>query len=435
MRHLDEDTIVDQTVGRRENFVPLHTTDVVEYLAQHPSLASSDRSRFRELAAMILSLLHHLYRQRHEHLTYIYAPLDPDRDRMLMTVPTPEYRDRLAEDLFRQLPEVLARANYHRLSQTEIEQAMKAASRWGVRMRINFAALDHLEVYGRGNVIGQRMIRNWKNFLRVESISVPLYQRVVVVFRTNAKLKSPQFDSRRVYLRMFKNVPQQDVDMLLPSIDIQMTWLDHSRIVVPSLYAAGITLWRFLRNVLLLTLFGVFKTAAMVVLGLFAIGFGIKSMLTYRTHTKRRHMLNMAQSLYYQNLDNNMGVLLKLLEEGEQQEACEAILAYFAATFLLSPGIAEERREEEPSDSSDCCAGSAAVGSTTHPAISLADIDHACEALLLEATQLNVDFDVESTARNLSQLGIMSASGDNWQTVPLAQALQKLDRTWDDWFK
>lgn len=435
MRHLDEDTIVDQTVGRHENFVPLHTTDVVEYLAQHPSLASSDRSRFRELAAMILSLLHHLYRQRHEHLTYIYAPLDPDRDRMLMTVPTPEYRDRLAEDLFRQLPEVLARANYHRLSQTEIEQAMKAASRWGVRMRINFAALDHLEVYGRGNVIGQRMIRNWKNFLRVESISVPLYQRVVVVFRTNAKLKSPQFDSRRVYLRMFKNVPQQDVDMLLPSIDIQMTWLDHSRIVVPSLYAAGITLWRFLRNVLLLTLFGVFKTAAMVVLGLFAIGFGIKSMLTYRTHTKRRHMLNMTQSLYYQNLDNNMGVLLKLLEEGEQQEACEAILAYFAATFLLSPGIAVERHEEEPSDSSDCCAGNAAVGSTTHPAISLADIDHACEALLLEATQLNVDFDVESTARNLSQLGIMSASGDNWQTIPLAQALQKLDRTWDDWFK
>ncbi|MEZ6074899.1 MAG: hypothetical protein R3C56_04245 [Pirellulaceae bacterium] len=36
----------------------------------------------------------------------VHLPLDPDRDRMLMTVPTPEYRDRLAEDLFRQLPEV-----------------------------------------------------------------------------------------------------------------------------------------------------------------------------------------------------------------------------------------------------------------------------------------------------------------------------------------
>ena len=434
MRHLDGDLIVDQTEGRRENFVPLHTTDVVEYLTQHPRLASEDRNEFRALAALILSLLHHLYRQRHEHLTYIYAPLDPDRDRMLLTVPTPEHRDRLAADLLGQLPDVLARANYHRLSQAEIAQAIKAASRWGVRMRINLAALDHVEVYGRGSVVGQRMVRNWKNFFRPEPVSVPLYQRVVVVFRTNTELKSTLFDPRRVYLRMFKNVPQQDVDMLLPSMGIQMTWLDHSRIVVPSLYAAGITLWRFLRNVLLLTLFGVFKTAAMVVLAVFAIGFGVKSMLTYRTHTKRRYMLNMAQSLYYQNLDNNMGVLLKLLEEGEQQEACEAILAYFAATFLLGATDGDQPNPAQPNPAQGNAGSGVQPSLAVSPPVSLAEIDQACEALLLEATQLNVDFDVESTVLNLNHLGIMSASGDSWQTVPLRQALQTLDKTWDAWF-
>ncbi len=406
----DGDIIVDQTQGRRENYVPLHTTDIVEYLSQHPGLAEDQQNDFRELASLILSLLHHLYRQRHEHLTYIYAPLDPDRDRMLMTVPTAEHRDRLADDLLKQLPDVLARANYHRLSREELEQAIQAASRWGVRMRINLAALDHLEVYGRGSVVGQRSFRNWRRFFRRELVAVPLYQRVVVVFRTNAELKSPQFDPRRVYLRMFKNVPQQDVDMLLPAMGIQMTWLDHSRIVVPSLYAAAITLWRFLRNVLLLTLVGVFKTVAMVALGLFAIGFGIKSMLTYRTNTQRRYMLNMTQSLYYQNLDNNAGVLLRLLEEGEQQEACEAILAYFAANVLLPPATA-------------------GGGLPT-----LAQIDEACEQLLYEATQLHVDFDVESTVRNLSHLGIMRAAGAGWQSVPLSDAVRALDKTWDDWF-
>ncbi len=407
---LDGGIIVDQTVGGRESYVPLHTTDIVEYLSQHPSLAADQRSDFRELASLILSLLHHLYRQRHEHLTYIYAPLDPDRDRMLMTVPTAEHRDRLAGDLLKQLPDVLARANYHRLSREDIEQAIRAASRWGVRMRINLAALDHLEVYGRGSVVGQRSFRNWKKFFSSELVDVPLYQRVVVVFRTNAELKSPLFDPRRVYLRMFKNVPQQDVDMLLPAMGIQMSWLDHSRIVVPSLYAAAITLWRFLRNVLLLALVGVFKTVAMVLLGLFAIGFGIKSMLTYRTNTQRRYMLNMTQSLYYQNLDNNAGVLLRLLEEGEQQEACEAILAYFAANFLLPPA-------------------------TTGGALpTLAQIDQACEQLLHEATQMQIDFDVEGTVRNLSHLGIMRAAGDGWHSVPLSDAVRTLDKTWDDWF-
>jgi hypothetical protein len=422
MLHLDEDTFVDQTDGRRENFVPLHITDVVEFLSQHPALTVEQHGHFRRLAGLVLSLLHHQYRQRHEHLTYIYAALDPDRDRLLMTVPTPESRDRLTGELFERVPDVLSRANYHRLSQSQIEQAIGAASRWGVRMRIRFDTLDHLEVYGRGCVIGKREIRRWQNFFRRETLDVPLYQRIVVVFRTNMRFNSRQFDPQRVYLRMFKNVPQQDVDMLLPALGIQMTWLDHSRIVVPSLYAAAITLWRFLRNVLLLAFFGVFKTLALVVLVLLAIGFGIKSMFTYRTHTQRRYLLNMAQSLYYQNLDNNAGVLLRLLEEGEQQEACEAILAYFAAAILLPSAPACVEPGAEP------CVEPGAEG------FRLSDIDLACEKLLLEATGLQVDFDVESTAGNLTQLGVLRAEGEVWRALPLDQALAQLDKTWDDWF-
>lgn len=416
---VEEDFCIDQTAGRRECFVPLHTTDVVEFLSQHPALGPSQQALFRELAALVLSLLHHLYRQRHEHLTYIYAPLDPDRDRLLMTVPTPASRDRLARELFEQLPNVLHRANYHRLTAEQIEQAISAASRWGVRMRIRLDTLDHLEVYGRGRVIAKRPLRVWQNLFRLRSVDVPLFQRVVVIFRTNSEFKSTQFDPQRVYLRMFKNVPQQDVDMLLPALGIQMSWLDHSRIVVPSLYAAGITLWRFLRNVLLLAFFGVFKTLALAVLVVFAVAFGLKSMFTYRTNTKRRYLLNMAQSLYYQNLDNNAGVVLRLLEEGEQQEACEAVLAYFAVALLLPHQ-----------------AGASTLPAPDGPAapVSLLEIDQACEALLLEATQLNVDFDVESTLRNLSHLGILRAAGAGWQTLPLEQAVAALHRTWDDWF-
>lgn len=411
---MDRDAIIEQVAGRRESFIALHTTDVVEFLSQHPALPSESRHPFREIASLILSLLHHLYRQRHEQLTYIYAPLDPDRDRLLTTVPTPASRDRLARDLFSKLPDVLHRANYHRLSQEQIEQAIRAASRWGVRMRIRFDTLDHLEVYGRGEVVGQRAIRRWQHFYRLEHFEVPLYQRIVVIFRTNREFKSAQFDPQYIYLRMFKNVPQQDVDMLLPALGIQMSWLDHSRIVVPSVYAAAITLWRFLRNVLLLAFFGVFKTVAMVVLVLFAIGFGIKSMFTYRSQTKRRYLLNMAQSLYYQNLDNNAGALLRLLEDGEQQEACEAILAYFAAAVLLPS------RVPAPTD---------------RPfAVQLSEVDQACEELLGEATQWQVDFDVENTVRNLSQLGIMHAVGVGWQAQPLDEALGTLDRTWDNWF-
>lgn len=390
----------------REAFVPMQTTDLVEFLAQHPALNSRDQANFRQLASIVLSLLHHLYRQRHEQLAYAYAPLDPDRDTRLSYVPLPAQRNRMAEEVFTRMQDALQRANYRRLSPADIQQALRAASQWGIRMRVNFGTLQRLEVYARGSVIGKRARRNYRKFFKFEPFDVPLYQRLVVVFRTLDGHKSPEhFDSRKVYLRMFKNVPQQDVDMMLPASGIQMSWLDHSKIVLPSMYAVGMTLWRVLRNVLLLAFVGLFKTVALFFVILFAIGFGVRSLFTYSVNTRRRYLLNMAQSLYYQNLDNNAGVMFRLLEDGEQQEACEVVLAYFAAAIVLAG----------------------------NDEISLADISAHCEMILKEATGASVAFDIDAASRDLVHLGILKMNQDFWTALTLEEAVKQLNATWDNW--
>ncbi len=390
----------------REHFVPLHSSDVVDYLCQHPALPADQESDFRRVSTSILALFHHQYRRRHEQLSTQYAWLDPDRDRLLRTVPTPEGQVQIADDLLDHTRDMLLRANYHRLTSQHIQAALRAASRWGVRMRVDFEMLERLEVYARGFGVGERDYRDWRQFFRRQIAEVPLYQRLVVIFQVTSDSNNSQFDPRFVYMRMFKNVPQLDVDMMLPATGVHMSWLDHSKIVVPSLYAMAITLWRFLRNVVLLAFFGVFKTIGMIVLVLFAIGFGVKSMFTYRSQTKRRYMLNMAQSLYYQNLDNNAGVLLRLLDEGEQQEACEAILAYFVV----------------------------ATQSSDRQTLTSADIDERCERLIHEVTGLDVDFDVENAVGSLSELGIAQRTNQGWTALAPDTAIRCLDQTWDDRF-
>lgn len=390
----------------REAFVPLHTTDLVDYLSQQPELHGHEHVEFRNLASLILALLHHVYRQRHEQLTYTYAPMDPDRDTLLLSMPVEAERDRMCSDLIARLEGALKRANYHRLSQQEIERAMSAASRWGVRMRVDFQALNRIEVYARGNIIGQKAFRNWRRLLRLELIEVPLYQRLVVIFRTEPTSRDGRFDSRCLYLRMFKNIPQQDVDMVLPATKVKMSWWDHSSILLPSLYAIATTLWRTLRYVVLLTVVGLLKTAALVVLVIFAFLYGLKSMFTYTVNTRRRYHLNVAQNLYYQTLDNNAGAMLRLLEEGEQQEACEAVLAYFAAAISL--------RDRDR--------------------VTLAQIDAECHRLVHEATGVDVDFDIEEAARQLLHLGLLRACGDYWYAKPLSEANRQLDQIWDHWF-
>lgn len=400
----NEESIVDRVATRHESFVPMHTTDLVEFLSQHPQLLANERNEFRKFASLILALLHHVYRQRHEQLTYLYAPLDPDRDTLLLSVPIASQRERVVTDLIIRLDDALRRANYHRLSQQDIERAMAAASQWGVRMRVDFKALNRIEVYARGNVIGQKSLRRWRSFFRFEMVDVQLYQRLVVIFRTEPNERDERFDTRRLYLRMFKNIPQQDVEMVLPATRLRFTWWDHSSIVLPSIYALVTTLWRLLRYVVFLTLIGLFKSLAMVVLSLFAIMFGLKSMFTYTVNRRRRYHLNVAQNLYYQSLDNNAGAMLRLLEEGEQQEACESVLAYFAAAIVL--------RQPE--------------------GVTLAEIDEVCENIVREATSLRVNFDIEKAARELIQLGIFRVKEDRWFALPLMEANQRLDKIWDD---
>ena len=152
----------------REAFVPMQAADLVEFLAQHPALGSSEQAIFRQLAALILSLLHHLYRQRHEQLAYAYAPLDPDRDTLLTRVPIPAQRDRMVEEVFSRIQDALQRANYRRMSPGDIQQALQAASQWGIRMRVNFGTLQRLEVYSRGSVIGKRARRAWRRLFQFE---------------------------------------------------------------------------------------------------------------------------------------------------------------------------------------------------------------------------------------------------------------------------
>ena len=402
----EEDLIDDRDQQHREAFIPLHTTDLVEYLSQQPQLQGHERIEFRNLASLILALLHHVYRQRHEQLTYMYAPMDPDRDTLLLSVPVEAERERMCSELVGRLEGALRRANYHRLSQQEIESAMSAASRWGVRMRVDFNALNRIEVYARGHIIGQKAFRNWRRLLRLELVDVHLYQRLVVIFRTEPTIRDARFDARCLYLRMFKNIPQQDVDMVLPATKVKMSWWDHSSILLPSLYAIATTLWRTLRYVVLLTVVGLLKTAALVVLVIFAFLYGLKSMFTYTVNTRRRYHLNVAQNLYYQTLDNNAGAMLRLLEEGEQQEACEAVLAYFAAAISL--------RERD--------------------GVTLAQIDAECHRLVGEATGVDVSFDIEDAARQLLHLGLLRACDDRWYAKPLSEANHQLDQIWDHWF-
>src|SRR5258708_16852195 len=58
------------------------------------------------------------------------------------------------------------------------------------------------------------------------------------------------------------------------------------------------------------------------------LGYGYKSYYDYQ-QTRQAYHLNLTQSLYFQNLDSNAGVLTRLFDEAEDQETRTTLLAYF----------------------------------------------------------------------------------------------------------
>jgi hypothetical protein len=113
----------------------------------------------------------------------------------------------------------------------------------------------------------------------------------------------------------------------------------------------------------------------------------------------------LTQNLYYQKLDSNAGVIMRLVDEAEEQECREAFLAYYAlVTAAPSEGWTREM------------------------------LDDWVELFLEGEAKLRVDFEVEDALAKLERFGVLTRTGDRLRALPPQQALAKLDEAWDNFF-
>ena len=61
-----------------------------------------------------------------------------------------------------------------------------------------------------------------------------VYKRLVIILKMRPNNRLPHsVDTRSVYLKVFKDIPKQDVNMLLPGAACRLTKVDRGRIGVP----------------------------------------------------------------------------------------------------------------------------------------------------------------------------------------------------------
>ena len=389
----------------REHFIPLRPADLVQKLADDPAVTIFDREHFRRFCQLVEATIHHEYHSRLSELKTAYAPFDPDTDAATVCELSSEERSARCRRLFDRFDSLLVRANYRRLSRQQLEDALATPSDDGLSLHLDLSIFERLEIYSRGDALMPRVMRSWRSLWRVEDKLVPTYRRLAIIFRL--KHKTPHtdpLDTRAVVLKLFKNIPQQDVETLLPGTNVRLSWIEQARIVLPTLSGVGLTVFKLLKGAAAVAFASVYGLIAFLALISGVIGYGIRSFHGY-LRTREKYQLSLTRSLYFQNLDNNAGVLYHLLNEAEEQEFREVVLAY----WLLWRGGMQNSRG--------------------------AELDAAAEAWLQDRCGLAVDFEVSDALAKLRRLGLSELSPTGrWRAVPIEAALATLDRAWDEQF-
>lgn len=385
--------------ARPEAFIPLRKADLGQTLARMPGLDANAAEVFGRFCRLLHVVIHCQLQHTIEELKQAYAPFDPDADTRGGAQLSESQRDGLRAGLFERFQGLLTRANFHRLAESEINQALDDRSHWGLHLTVDFTLFDRLELYYRGDRVGTRYRRRLRNRFRSEAIDVPVYQRLVIIFRLKPGQKySKLLDTRDVYIKLFKDIPKLDLDMLLPGTEVKMSLFDRARVMLPTLSGIGIAIYK------IVWVATIALGSSLAFLGLIGgtVGYGVRSLYGY-LNTKQKYQLNLTQSLYYQNIDNNAGVIHRLLDDAAEQENREVMLAYF---FLWHQAPA---------------AG-----------LSAGELDGRIEAWLLAEAEQTVDFEIHDALSKLETLKVARQVEGKWQAMSLDEAVAALASRWTE---
>jgi len=419
----------------RERFIPVEKTELVQRLAEVDLGASANRERFLLFSKILDSLFHFEFHELTEALTSSYHPFNPDSD----TVATRRYsqEERIAREahLMETFKRVLNQANYQQITETDLAYAIHRESLFRINLWVDFDDFENQLIFRRGS--RTHRVRRKKWLFKEETVDITVYDRVALIIKYKdaahfkaAKRETLNFAPGTMIVKLFKNIPKGDLEMLFPNAQVRMKIRDKLllggvalgggiSVMVKAgagLIAMASVLWLMARSVITsggqMPGLGPVEISGMVggMTALAAIGaFLFKQWNSYKNR-KIKFMKMLGDNLYFKNLDNNAGVFYHIIADAEEEEFKEALLGY---SFLLKSEAGRTARA----------------------------LDDRVEAWFNETYEVPIDFEIEDALGKLERLKLCKIIGQDdtgsplWAAVALPEACERLDRLWDNFFQ
>ena len=302
-----------QFLERRERFLPFQQAELQQRMLSDERLSAAEREQLGVLFELVADRFHFEFRKKLERLKELYDPFDPDNESPLKGGdPADEAARR--QQLAQAYQQLLLDANYVEMPPRQIVACAQYQSQTGLVLTANLSDYAELQIFYRGIRQEERTCRSLLFPWKQKGEALHVFSRLAMLVRLTGSRSGP------VFLKLFKDVVAEDLEMVLPYVKIRMRLLDHVKIgssvaggVVTAggkVFAAAISPWVFL-----------------LVLSGF-IGAIIRGVFSFFSN-KTRYMQALSTSLYFQNLANNSSALAYLVDAAEAEECKELLLAYY----------------------------------------------------------------------------------------------------------
>ena len=416
--------------GDRRRFIPFTKAELIDLICADGRLAAGDVAKFRAFCEVLQGLYHFRFHAKLEALKEDYFPFNPDLDTQTRRRFDDAALQKHEEGLVAKFKEILDDANFEQISEDDIRRAMEEASLFDLKLRVNFRDFDSQLLFWRGE--SKKRVKVRRLLVLKREVEVSVYDRVVLLIKFKGKdyfekrkRKALAFEPSSMVLKLFKNIPKADLEMLFPNVEVLMRKKDLLMLGVPGVAGgvgmvlkAGAAILAGIGIISIVAKSYLFDTTpsyptpqemAQIIAALLAMG-GLGGYLFRQWNAyKNRKMLFMkalADNLYFKNLDNNAGVFFHVIDAAEEEECKEAILAYYF--LLLFPGGLTERA-----------------------------LDAEIESWLEKRHGVRVDFEVEDALMKLRDAALLTAGagpGAVFRAPPIDEACRRLDKIWDEIF-
>ena len=339
-------------------FIPVSRSDLIEGLLSPDRWATSEeRALASDVLMKIGSLRQHRSAVMLNQLSDLYDPFNPDDETVNPAEASEAERLETRRIFNTQLKDLVASANYHELHEHELEEILDKATPDGVHVEVDFKEYDVMLIFYRGAYDAPRTKRDYRRlFLKKTQYNVPTFLRLFLAIkfkpaeiriqelmkdygldeeRARKKLKKmrrvlpPACSTDHIYLKIFKTIPRYDVEMLFPNIKVKMKYRDKLQLGGSAL--VGTAAWAVGTAAKLAVAVAL---SPMLLIGALVTGVGGIMYAQVRNIfiTRDKYRMQLAQSLYFQNLANNQGALALIVDDAEEEDVKEEALLY---THLL----------------------------------------------------------------------------------------------------